>query len=85
MKTLKNFNKKYFICSGNDDTIYKKINSDEFKSYYDDYVGLIINHSKYFFKTYPSIKYQYISINEYQSIMNNSYKVIDLWEKYFGY
>lgn len=84
MRTLKSINNKYFICSGNDNSLYKKINENQFVAYYGDNYGLYSVLEKYEFQDYPTIKIKYVNFYEYQLIMGEKYKISDLFIKYFG-
>ena len=83
MRSLKHIG-KYLIFSGNEETIYKKINDNEFVAYYADYRGLYTYMEIYNINNYSRKNYQFIKYFEVQSVIGNNCRVFDIWKKYFG-
>jgi hypothetical protein len=84
MRKLKDLKKKYFICSGNQNCLYEKVDNQRFIVHYSDYSGIMDDNENFMFKELSSVEYKYLNTYEYQSIMGKSILVIELYEKYFG-
>jgi hypothetical protein len=87
MRRIIDFKSKYFICDGNNCTIYRKVNNKIFIPKYNHYHGIIHEDSFYYFTgnfdEYPDLVVKYITTKEKSLILNKKLEINDIRRKYF--
>lgn len=75
---------KYFICDGNSQTIYEKLDKDKFIPFFNDDLKLMSkNQSDILFKDYPGIKIVYLTKFQVDMILYGKITVNQLFKEKF--
>lgn len=72
---------KYFICDGNSETIFKKLDSERFMVFFNDELGYFNSVLTDLFSDYPNIKIIYLNKHNVNNVLKGKVTVNQFFKK----